>query len=118
MFFNWLRAECFCAEWRLGSYLKVLSSLSEAEATATYIETDVLHSMRKSYTSLVLKCFVELTNLLPANGSAVYIRPEIAKQILQVGLEDSDNSVKAYAEKARENLLQRGYSSILDKDDG
>ncbi len=47
-------------------------------------------------------------------GGRFYIPTDDAKAILNAGREHDDESVRENAREARENLLRRGYFSILD----
>ena len=70
--------------------------------------------MVDSHTKLVVECFAKLTNSVVQDGEAIYIRADEAKPILRAGLDSDDATVRANAERARENLLQWGRFDFLE----
>ena len=59
------------------------------------------------------KCFAKLTDALPKSDRS-YIPTDDAKAILKAGLDHDDETVRENARQARENLLRRGFFSVLD----
>ncbi len=126
-FAAWLKAECLDAEWRLDALSEVLDVDGILDETGTLEEGRVEHprtwlgyevtgampTLLPKHTTRVVACFAKLTDALPSNGR-FYIPTSDAKTILKSGLEHDDESVREDARKARENLLRRGYFSVLD----
>ncbi len=112
----WLGAECLDAEWRLTSFLNILNVLRPSELAGFSIGGQVyaLRGMLEDHVALVVKCFVELTELAVKNDAIIHIRTDKARPILQAGLDSTDETVRADAERARENLLQWGRFDYLD----
>ena len=73
--------------------------------------------MIEDHTALVVECFAKLTDFAVKNDETIYIQTDKAKPILQAGLNSDDETVRANAKRARENLLQRGRFDLLDKED-
>ena len=117
----WLEAECMEAEWRLRAYSRILDVLKVLDASQrkdqrARISSDALQPLRAmlpKHIAGVVECFAKLTDSMPKSG-ATYIRTDHAKAILKAGREYEDESVRENAWRARENLLQRGYFSIMD----
>ena len=117
----WLEAECMEAEWRLRAYSRILdvlevSDVSQWKDQRARIQSDALQSLRvmlPKHTAGVVECFAKLTDSMPKSG-VTYIRTDRAKAILKAGLEHDDESVRETARRAQENLLSRGYFSIMD----
>lgn len=126
-FATWLKAECLDAEWRLDALSEVLDVDGILDETGTLEEGRVEHprtwlgyevtgampTLLPKHTTRVVACFAKLTDALPTNGR-FYIPTSDAKTILKSGLEHADESVREDARQARENLLRRGYFSVLD----
>ena len=109
----WLQAKCLDAKWRLNSYLNVID-LCISENIDTYTQINALYEMIEDQTALVLECFAKLSDLIAENKNSVHIQPEKVKVILKTGLTSEDVALQQYAERARNNLLKRGYFDILD----
>ena len=111
----WLEAECLGAEWRLRSYAQVLDT-SQPEDIGIYAQIDTLRGMLDNQTALVVECFAKLTDSVVKNRSTFYIESDQAKPILRAGLDSEDDTVRANAERARENLLKCGLFDFLDEE--
>lgn len=114
-FTYWLEATCLDAEWRLTAYLRVLD-ISEPENIAIFSQMNTLRGMLEDHTALVVACFAKLTDAVVKNRSTFYIQPDKAKPILRAGLQSDDATVRANAERARENLLKDGRFDFLDEE--
>ena len=123
-FVNWLEADCLEAEWRLNAYSRILDFLQElgvdqwTDQSAHISLFHTIHSMRKMLpmaTGGVVECLAKLIDSLPQSG-VTYLRTDDAKAILKAGLEHDDEKVRENARQARENLLRRGFLSVLDLD--
>ena len=126
-FSDWLEAECLDAEWRLKAFLKVLQiegvlnetvsrAVDGGDSTTTWLPTELsqaLHALLPDHTPRVVECFVRLTDVTP-RSSVVYISADDSRAIVRAGLDHDDENVRANARQARENLLRRGYFSIMD----
>ncbi len=112
----WLTAECLDEEWRLKSYSKVLD-VCRSKNTRIIIQVDALRNMLEYHTALVMECFAKLTASAVGNGDAIYILADEARPILRAGLASDDDTVKANAERARENLLRGGRFDFLDEEE-
>ena len=112
----WMGAECLDAEWRLTSLSRILD-ISELKDIKIYMQIDVLREMIEDHTMLVVECFAKLTDFAVKNDESLYIRTDEAKPILRAGLDSHDETVRANAERARENLLQCGCFDLLDLED-
>ena len=126
-FAAWLNAECLDAEWRLNALSEVLDvegildqtgTLEEGrvEHPRTWLAHEVMRSMPvllPTHTPGAVKCFAKLTDALPKSGRS-YIPTDDAKAILKAGLDHDDETVRENARQARENLLRRGFFSVLD----
>lgn len=111
----WLDAECLDAEWRLISLSKVLD-INELKNRRIYKQISALREMVEDHTTLVVECFAKLTEIENENDGNFYIHipTDKAKPILRAGLNSSDDTVRANAERARENLLRCGRFDFLD----
>ncbi len=123
----WIKAECLDAEWRLDALSEVLDvdgilsdtgTLEEGrvEHPRTWLAHEVTRSMPtllSKHTPRVVACFARLTDALPTSDRS-YIPTDDAKAILKSGLGHDDETVRENAQQARENLLRRGYFSIMD----
>ncbi len=114
-FTYWLEATCLDAEWRLTAYLRVLD-ISEPENIAIFSQMNTLRGMLEDHTALVVACFAKLTDAVVKNRSTFYIQPDKAQPILRAGLQSDDMTVRANAERARENLLKDGRFDFLDEE--
>ena len=110
----WLSAECLDAEWRLKSYSRVLDICGSKDFKVS-IQVDALREMLEGHTALVVECFAKLTDVIARNRT-VFIQSDKARPILRAGLDSDDDTVRANAERARENLLQCGHFSLLDEE--
>ena len=115
MFPIWLSAECLDAEWRLKAYSRVLDVCGSKDFRVS-IQVDALLGMLEDHTALVVECFAKLTDVIVKNKSP-FIQADKAKPILRVRQVSKDDTVRANAERARENLLQCGHFSLLDEED-
>ena len=114
-FTYWLEAECLDPEWRLKSYSKILD-ISGPEDIEIYTQLDTLRGMLEDHTALVVECFAKLTDSVLTNSVPTYIEPDQAQPILRSGLNSEDDTVRANAEQARENLLRLGRFDFLDEE--
>lgn len=108
----WLGAECLDAEWRLDTFLAVLS-ICPAKDVAIYTQIEELNEMLGDHTAKVVECFAKLMQGI-SNFDFIYIQADKAKPILTAGLSHSDALVKGFAEQARESLLRAGHFEFLD----
>ena len=123
----WLKAECLDVEWRLNALSEILDVDNILDETGTLDEGRVDHrrtsfpfevtrlmpALIPTHTHLVVECFKKLINAVPTSGRFV-IPTDDAKAILTAGLEHEDERVRENARQAREDLLRRGYFSVLD----
>ena len=114
-FSSWLKAECLEAEWRLDAQSRVLGATKGLASHAVWVIASALEEMLPQHTSKVVECFAKLTD--GTNDSTFYIDDETAQPIIRAGLDSSDEDTKANAERARENLLRRGYFDLLNLQD-
>ncbi len=114
-FTYWLEATRLDAEWRLKSYSRILD-ISGPENIEIYSQMSTLSEMLESHTELVVECFAKLTDSVVKNRSTFYIQPDKAKPILRAGLHSDDATVRANAERARENLLKDERFDFLDEE--
>ena len=126
-FAAWLQAECLEAEWRLNALSKVLDvdkildetgtlEVGRWDHPVTWLPTDATQSMSAllpMHTPRAVEIFARLTDAMPRSG-VFHIPTDDAKTILKAGFEHDDESVRKNAEHAQENLLKRGYFSIMD----
>ncbi len=126
-FAAWLKAECLDAEWRLDAFSEVLDVDGILDETGTLEEGRVEHprtwlphevtrsmpTLLPMHTPPVVACFAKLTDALPSSGR-FSIPTSDAKIILKAGLDHDDEDVRENARRARENLLRRGYFSVMD----
>ena len=126
-FAAWLQAECLEAEWRLNALSKVLDvdkildetgTLEEGrwDHPVTWLPTDATQSMSAllpMHTPRAVEIFAKLTDAMPRSGR-FHIPTDDAKAILKAGFEHDDESVRKNAKHAQDNLLKRGYFSVMD----
>ena len=126
-FAAWLQAECLDAEWRLNALSEVLEKGEILDETGTlevgrwdhpvtWLPTDATQSMSAllpMHTPRAVEIFARLTDAMPRSG-VFHIPTDDAKAILKAGRDHDDENVRENARQARENLLKRGYFSILD----
>ena len=114
-FTSWLEAECLDAEWRLKSNSSILDVCGSGDIEI-YTQVNTLQEMIEDHTALVVECFAKLTDFAVENDGNFYIPipTDKAKPILQAGLNSGDDTVRANAERARENLLRCGRFDFLD----
>ena len=118
-FAYWLEAECLDAEWRLDSFSRILDlfhdlNVNQWKNQEIHFSSYAIHSMRKlipTHTPGVVECLGKMISSMPKTDRPIII--DDAKEILQAGLND-DDSVYKNALKIREDLLLRGYFSIMD----
>lgn len=108
----WLEATCLDPDWRLDTYSNILDSI-QAKNVALSIQLGSLNEMLESHTAKVVECFAKVTDSLVPNQD-FYIQTEKAKPILLAGLNSTDKTIQANAERARENLLKNGRFDFLD----
>ena len=73
--------------------------------------------MIEDHTTLVVECFAKLTDFAVKNNESLYIRADDTKPILRAGRNSDDETVRANAERALDNLLRRGHFDLLDVKD-
>ena len=126
-FASWLKAECMDAEWRLKALLEVLEIGETLDETGTlevgwwdHPRTWLPHEVTRSMPALLpmhtpraVECFAKLIDSMPKSGE-VHIPTDDAKAILKAGFEHDDESVRKNAKHAQDNLLKRGYFSVMD----
>ncbi len=124
-FVKWLEADCLEVEWRLNAYSSILDLLQNrgvdqwTEQSAHISLYHTIHSMHKMLpinVSGVVECLTKLIDSIP-QGGVPYLRTDDAKAILKAGFDhEDDKDVRENARQARENLLSRGFLSVLDLD--
>ena len=122
-FVYWIKADCLEAEWRLNAYSRILDLLQNRGVDqwteqSAHISSIAIHSIREMLpmcTYGVVECFAKLTDSMP-KSAVVYLLTNDAKAILKAGLDHGDEIVREKAREARENLLSRGFLSVLDLD--
>ena len=110
----WLEAKCLETEWRLDAYLKILD-VSQTKGLRISRDLGALCGMLADHTGKVVECFAKLTDRL--KNDTIFFKTDNARTILKAGLENSDESVRQNAERARENLLRDGRFEFLDIED-
>lgn len=108
----WLEAECLDPDWRLDSYLSILSIVPQKDIGVS-IQLDALNKLLNSHVGKVIACFAEITASLSEDNN-LYIQTEKAKPILLAGFKHENESVRELAEQARENLLRAGRFDFLE----
>ena len=119
-FVSWIEAECLDVEWRLESFSKILDRFQDLDVNLwkdqeIRFSSYAIHSMSKlipQHTSGVVNCLGKMVSSMPKTDRPIII--DDAKDILQAGLNHDDESVYKNALKIREDLLLRGYFSIMD----
>lgn len=117
----WLEAECLEAEWRLEAYSQILDvpgilDVDQSErGMSLWSSLRSLHTMLPEHTTQVVKCFTKLIRSIPEDRS-IHFSTDEARAILKAGFDHDDESVRKTTEDTRENLLRRGYLSLLDLD--
>ena len=109
----WLSAKSLDARWRLETFSKILDTVASRDTRST-INLDDLNDLLPTNEDLVVECFSKLVQGL-AKDDQLYIFPEKAKPILRIGLSSPKESVRAYAEAARESLLKASRFEFLDE---
>ncbi len=107
----WLRASCFAPEWRLSAFSRILD-IAHPDGWEIYGQCRSLHEMLEKHTKQVVECFAKLTDGLKEDS--YHISTEVAVEIVGIGLQSVDESVKADALRAHENLLRLGRSDLLN----
>jgi hypothetical protein len=110
----WLGAECLDAKWRLETFCKMLD-ISRSKDMAIYIQIEELNKMLPEHTPIVVECFAKLLQGI-SSLDFIYIKVDSAKPILAAGLNHADETVKGFAEQARESLLRAGHFEFIDVD--
>jgi len=108
----WLESECLDPNWRLKSYLKILS-LSQGKIIRLSLHVRALGKLLPNHLDLVVECFTKITDAID-QSSQMYISTNEAKPILKAGLNANNSQTRKNAERARENLLQLGRFDYLD----
>ena len=119
-FVNWIEAECLDVEWRLESFSRILDLFHDLKVNLwknqeIRYSSFAIHSMSKlipMHISGVVKCLGKMISSMPENGRPILI--DDAKDILKAGLNHDDENVYKSALEIRENLLLKGYFSIID----
>ena len=112
MFDFWLEAECLDPDWRLDALSKVLN-VTQSKGIGLTILIDALEKMLETHTAKVVKCYRKLTEI---NSRQAYFSKDQAQLILAAGFASADENVRKDAERARENLLSKGYYNVSDFD--
>ena len=108
--YGWLKTEHLSADWRLRSFLRLLTLNISVDAASLYVEC--LESMLPGNLALVIECFAKLTS--KAKNPNFYIDPKEGKAILLAGSKSHDAMILALTREARENLVDAGRSEYLD----
>ena len=129
--FSWLEAECLEAEWRLKRlvpgfwiYVGTLDETGTLEVERPDQPEDMAPSHAMRYVvnvSTAPECILlgrskslpGLTDAMPRSG-VFHIPTDDAKAILKAGRDHDDEGVRKNAEHAQDNLLKRGYFSVMD----
>lgn len=122
-FVNWLEADCLEPEWRLKAYSRILDLLRDLDedpwkGESTNLSFHAILSMREMLPMCadgVVECFAKLVDSISSSG-VVQIHTDDAKAILKAGLEHENEKVREKAKEARENMLHRGYLTVMDLD--
>ena len=109
----WVEAECLEEEWRLEAFSRILET-SLPDNRGIYGQVETLIELLPSHADMVVECFAKLTDRL--GRDSFHIMTEPAKKILQAGIVSTDDTVRANAERARENLLRKGRFDFLELD--
>ena len=120
-FVFWLEAECLQKEWRLNAYSRILDLLQNLNwdqwrNQAAQLPSNAIHSMGEmlpAHTPGAVECLGKLINSMPT-GDTYFIPTDDAKAILDAGLDHDDETVRKNAQQARDNMLKRGYFSVMD----
>ncbi len=112
-FSRWLEAPCLDEEWRLDAFSRILDT-GLSDTREIYGQVETLTELLPRNAEIVVECFAKLTDKL--GGDSFYIMTEPATRILKAGLDSADSTVRANAERARENLLKRGRFDLLTLD--
>lgn len=120
-FVFWLEAECLQKEWRLNAYSRILDLLQNLNwdqwrNQAAQLPSNAIHSMGEmlpAHTPGAVECLGKLINSMPT-GETYFIPTDDAKAILDAGLDHDDETVRKKADETRENMLKRGFLSVLD----
>ena len=110
-FWIWLEAECLEPEWRLNFYSRTLD-ICHQKGAMLYGVVRTLEGFLPEHLGAVVECFAKLIENLDTDRFTV--QEDAAKQILQVGLESTDDDVNRNAKRVLDNLLRRGRSEFLD----
>lgn len=108
----WLEAPCLDADWRLDAFLKILG-ITRNDDVHLSIELDALNKLLESHPAKVVECLAKITDTV-SSERYVYFPMEETKPILLAGLKSVDESIRANAERARENLLKANKFEFLD----
>lgn len=119
-FVSWIEAECLDAEWRLKSFSRILDRFHDLDVNLwkdqeIRFSSYAIHSMSKlipGHTSGVVECLGKMVSSMPKIGRPIII--DDAKDILQAGLNHGEHRVYENALKIREDLLLKGYYSVMD----
>ena len=120
-FVFWLEADCLDGEWRLNAYSRILDLLQNLNwdqwrKQKADLSSDAIHWMREmlpAHTPGAVECLAKLIDSMPTSG--VYDIPtDDAKAILNAGRDHDDEVVRKKADEIRENMLKRGFLSVLD----
>ena len=114
-FSSWLNANCLTAEWRLDTFSRLLDAIRGSTFQAISLVSKDLEELLPEHTSKVVECFAKLTD--GTDDSTFYINIETAQHIIKAGLRSSDEDAYNSAERARENLLRKGYFDLLNLED-
>ena len=109
-FSRWLEAECLEEEWRLDAFSRILET-GLPRSREIYGQVETLTALLPRHAEIVVECFAKLTDKL--GGDSFHIMTEPARRILKAGLDNTDDAVRANAERARNNLLRKGYFDLL-----
>ncbi|MCA9387239.1 hypothetical protein KC669_04365 [Candidatus Dojkabacteria bacterium] len=108
----WLEAKCLPETWRLNAYFKILD-LKGTRSLGHYHEIENLFSFLKNNLSLVIICFMKITERLN-DDQHLYISYNVGSSILKEGLNSSNPEDVKNAERSRENLLKAARFEFLD----
>jgi hypothetical protein len=107
----WTQAKVFDPVWRLQIIRRVLNLKGLVRSDLMLVES--LNEMLPENVALVVECF----HLLISNSKgkdSFYVSKEEALPILKAGLASSDETVRANALKAQDDLLRAGRFEFLD----
>lgn len=120
-FVFWLEAQSLEGDWVLNAYSRILDLLQKLNwdlwrNQAAQLPSHAIHSMREmlpEHTPVAVECLGKLIDSMPT-GDTILIPTDDAKAILNAGRDYDDETVREKSDEIRENMLKRGFLSVLD----